>query len=140
MSVSLGYLLPTRERIMVGVYETDQILKLGDKAEEVGLDSVWIGDSLLAKPRHEPLALIAATAARGIPMVLVPVAARQSGQELHRARGDPREVQSILPLIAASHVPFRTIGVIIGQSKIRRPAGSRVRPLSFGSVFHTPNR
>ena len=61
LTVSLGYLLPTRERIMVGVHETDQILNLSDKAEEIGLDSVWIGDSLLAKPRHEPLALIAAT-------------------------------------------------------------------------------
>lgn len=64
MSVSLGYLLPTRELCMAGVHETRSILLLADRAEALGLDSVWIGDSLLAKPRHEPLALLAAIAAR----------------------------------------------------------------------------
>ena len=64
MAVKLGYLLPTRERIMTGIHETGEILDLGNHAEAVGLDSVWIGDSLLAKPRHEPLALIAAIAGR----------------------------------------------------------------------------
>lgn len=64
MAIKVGYLLPTRERVMVGVHETGPILELADKAESLGLDSVWIGDSLLAKPRHEPLALIAAIAGR----------------------------------------------------------------------------
>ena len=64
MTVSLGYLLPTRELCMAGVHETRSILALADRAEALGLDSVWIGDSLLAKPRHEPLSLLAAIAAR----------------------------------------------------------------------------
>lgn len=64
MTISLGYLLPTRELCMAGVHETRGILALADRAEALGLDSVWIGDSLLAKPRHEPLALLAAIAAR----------------------------------------------------------------------------
>lgn len=64
MTVKLGYLLPTRELCMAGVHETRGILALADRAEALGLDSVWIGDSLLAKPRHEPLALLAAIAAR----------------------------------------------------------------------------
>ena len=64
MTLKLGYLLPTRERVMVGVHDTDRILELGDVAEEVGLDSVWIGDSLIAKPRHDPITLLAAIAAR----------------------------------------------------------------------------
>ena len=64
MTVSLGYLLPTRELCMAGAHETRSILALADRAEALGLDSVWIGDSLLAKPRHEPLALLAAIAAR----------------------------------------------------------------------------
>ena len=64
MTVKLGYLLPTRERIMAGINETREILELGDHAEAVGLDSVWIGDSLLAKPRHDPLSLISAIAGR----------------------------------------------------------------------------
>lgn len=64
MTVKIGYLLPTRERVMVGVHETGEILELADHAEAVGLDSVWIGDSLLAKPRHDPLTLMAAIAGR----------------------------------------------------------------------------
>jgi len=64
MTVSLGYLLPTRELCMAGVHETRTLLALADRAEALGLDSVWVGDSLLAKPRHEPLALLAAIAAR----------------------------------------------------------------------------
>ena len=64
MTVSLGYLLPTRELCMAGLHETRTLLALADRAETLGLDSVWIGDSLLAKPRHEPLALLAAIAAR----------------------------------------------------------------------------
>ena len=64
MTVSLGYLLPTRERCMAGVHGTRTIFAPADRAEALGLDSVWIGDSLLAKPRHEPLSLLAAIAAR----------------------------------------------------------------------------
>src|SRR5271154_4916068 len=60
----LGYLLPTRERIMEGVHETAPLLALAEKAEALGFDSVWVGDSLLARPRHDPLTLLAAAAAR----------------------------------------------------------------------------
>ncbi len=64
MTVSLGYLLPTRERVMAGQHGTGPILALADRAADLGFDSVWIGDSLLAKPRHDPLTLCAAIAAR----------------------------------------------------------------------------
>ena len=60
----LGYLLPTRERIMSGLNETGPMLALADRAEALGYDSIWIGDSLLARPRHDPLTLMAAVAAR----------------------------------------------------------------------------
>lgn len=60
----LGYLLPTRERIMEGVHETTSLLALAEKAEGLGFDSLWVGDSLLARPRHDPLTLLAAVAAR----------------------------------------------------------------------------
>jgi alkanesulfonate monooxygenase SsuD/methylene tetrahydromethanopterin reductase-like flavin-dependent oxidoreductase (luciferase family) len=60
----LGYLLPTRERIMEDVHETGPLLALAEKAEALGFDSVWVGDSLLARPRHDPLTLLAAVAAR----------------------------------------------------------------------------
>jgi probable F420-dependent oxidoreductase len=60
----IGYLLPTRERIMEGRNETASLLALAERAEGLGFDSVWVGDSLLARPRHEPLSLLAAVAAR----------------------------------------------------------------------------
>jgi probable F420-dependent oxidoreductase len=60
----LGYLLPTRERVMEGRHETGPLLALAERAETLGFDSVWVGDSLLARPRHDPLTLLAAVAAR----------------------------------------------------------------------------
>jgi probable F420-dependent oxidoreductase len=60
----LGYLLPTRERIMEGRDETGSLLALAERAEALGFDSVWVGDSVLARPRHDPLTLLAAVAAR----------------------------------------------------------------------------
>jgi len=49
---------------MVGQPETGPLLALAAQAEAIGFDSVWIGDSLLARPRHEPLTLLAAVAGR----------------------------------------------------------------------------
>ena len=60
----LGYLLPTRERVMAGAPDTAELLDLAEKAEALGYDSAWVGDSLLARPRHEPLTLLAGVAAR----------------------------------------------------------------------------
>ena len=60
----IGYLLPTRERIMSGAPGTAELLRLAERAETLGYDSVWVGDSLLARPRHEPLTLLAGVAAR----------------------------------------------------------------------------
>ena len=60
----LGYLLPTRERVMEGRHETASLLALVERAEALGFDSLWVGDSLLARPRHDPLTLLAAVAAR----------------------------------------------------------------------------
>ena len=139
MSVCLGYLLPTRERIMVGVHETDQILKLGDKAEEVGLDSVWIGDSLLAKPRHEPLSLIAAIAGRTkriqmgtailLPMLRNPVLlAHQAAtiDQISHGRlilgvGTARDVPAIRNEFTAAGVPFeKRIGTMLEGMRLCR--------------------
>jgi alkanesulfonate monooxygenase SsuD/methylene tetrahydromethanopterin reductase-like flavin-dependent oxidoreductase (luciferase family) len=64
----LGYLLPTRERIMEGRSEAASLLALAERAAKLGFDSIWAGDSLLARPRHEPLTLLAAVAGR-IPRV-----------------------------------------------------------------------
>ncbi len=64
MTVEFGVLLPTREAVMSGRMETAPLLTMAERAEAAGFDSVWIGDSLVARPRHEPLTLMAAVAAR----------------------------------------------------------------------------
>ena len=64
MPPKIGYLLPTRERVMEGRPQTGPLLDLAARAEGLGFDSVWVGDSLLARPRHDPLTLLAAVAAR----------------------------------------------------------------------------
>ena len=64
MPIRIGYLLPTRERVMAGQPQAASLLELAERAERLGFDSVWAGDSLLARPRHEPLTLLAAVASR----------------------------------------------------------------------------
>ena len=64
MAPKVGYLLPTRESVMQGIPAAGPLLKLAEQAEELGYDSIWIGDSLLDRPRHEPLVMLAGVAAR----------------------------------------------------------------------------
>jgi len=63
MTPAIGYLLPTRERVMTGNPGTRELLELARRAQDLGFDSLWVGDSLLARPRHDPLTLLAAVAA-----------------------------------------------------------------------------
>ena len=62
----IGFLLPTRGLLLAEdrPQSANRILDLACRAEEAGLDSVWVGDSLTAKPRLEPLTTLAAVAAR----------------------------------------------------------------------------
>ena len=64
--MKLGVLLPTRGLLLADTppENADRIIDLACRVEEAGLDSVWVGDSLTAKPRLEPLATLAAVAAR----------------------------------------------------------------------------
>src|SRR2546426_9952117 len=64
MTTQSGVLIPTREVVMSGRPETGPLLTMAERAEAAGFDSVWIGDSLTARPRHEPLTLMSAIAAR----------------------------------------------------------------------------
>jgi len=64
MPPRIGYLLPTREHIMAGEPRAAPLLDIATRAERLGFDSIWIGDSILARPRHEPLTVLAAVAAR----------------------------------------------------------------------------
>src|SRR5215467_10976700 len=64
MPPRIGYLLPTREQILIGQPQAAPLLELAARAERLGFDSLWVGDSLLARPRHDPLTLLAAVASR----------------------------------------------------------------------------
>ena len=59
-----GLLLPTRETVIYGDRTGDPrpLVDLAVWAEDAGFDSVWAGDSLLARPRAEPLTLLAGVA------------------------------------------------------------------------------
>ncbi|HET6237820.1 MAG TPA: LLM class flavin-dependent oxidoreductase [Acetobacteraceae bacterium] len=124
MAPKLGYLLPTRERIMQGEPESGPILALAARAEVLGFDSVWVGDSLLARPRHEPLTLLAGVAGR-VPRValgtavllpalrnpvvlahLVATLDQVSEGRLILGVGFARDVPNIRAEFAAAGVPF----------------------------------
>jgi len=49
---------------MSGRFEVAPLLAMAERVEAAGYDSIWVGDSLLARPRFEPLTLLAAVAAR----------------------------------------------------------------------------
>ena len=65
-AAKLGVLLPTRGLLLADAppRRAQLVLDLAKRVEEAGLDSVWVGDSLTAKPRLEPLAVLSAVAAR----------------------------------------------------------------------------
>jgi len=60
--VKLGVLLPTRGILLRDEppSSAETVLDLARQVESAGLDSVWVGDSLTAKPRMEPLAALSA--------------------------------------------------------------------------------
>jgi len=49
---------------MSGRFEVVPLLAMAERVEADGYDSIWVGDSLTARPRFEPLTLLAAVAAR----------------------------------------------------------------------------
>ena len=61
MSPSFGFTIPQRGALF-GLGTLPELLELGRRAEERGFDSVWVGDSLTAKPRPESIALLGALA------------------------------------------------------------------------------
>jgi alkanesulfonate monooxygenase SsuD/methylene tetrahydromethanopterin reductase-like flavin-dependent oxidoreductase (luciferase family) len=63
-ALRIGVSLPTRQGAGYAGKPIQHAVELGERAEALGLDSVWAGESLLARPRFEPLTLLAAVAAR----------------------------------------------------------------------------
>lgn len=64
MTIKFGILLPTREVVLSGKAEPSSIYDLADRSETLGFHSVWVGDSVVAKPRLDALTTLAAVASR----------------------------------------------------------------------------
>lgn len=65
-SINLGIMLPTRNVVTSSGSPADAMQALVRSAcllDELGYDSVWVGDSVLGRPRPEPLTVLAAFAA-----------------------------------------------------------------------------
>src|SRR3989440_9955570 len=57
-----GLLLPSREVLLWAGGNLAFLVDAARSAESAGFDSVWVGDSLLARPRGEPLVALGAIA------------------------------------------------------------------------------
>lgn len=164
--MKIGYLLPTREQAMAGQHETGPLLALAERAAALGFASIWIGDSLTARPRHEPLAMLAAVAAR-VPRVELGTAVllpalrnpvllahqvatidRISEGRLILGVGIAADVPSIRAEFAATGVPFeKRVGRMLEGLRLCRAlwAGQPVDwsgrwTLSGATVAPTPHR
>lgn len=62
--LGIGLNLNNRDALLSETYDLGSLLELSERAEEVGFDSLWVGDSLFSKPRWEPLSLLAALSQR----------------------------------------------------------------------------
>src|SRR5919106_3728385 len=62
--MNFGVLLPTREVIIAGRSDPASIYEVAGRAEVLGFHSVWVGDSVTARPRVEALVTLAAVGAR----------------------------------------------------------------------------
>lgn len=49
---------------MSGEPETGRLIALAERAEQLGYQSIWVGDSITSRPRHEPLTMLTAIAMR----------------------------------------------------------------------------
>ena len=62
--MEFGVNLNNREPLIAPAYTLSDLLQLAVVAEDVGFDSIWVGDSLFSKPRYEPLNLMSALSQR----------------------------------------------------------------------------
>jgi alkanesulfonate monooxygenase SsuD/methylene tetrahydromethanopterin reductase-like flavin-dependent oxidoreductase (luciferase family) len=166
MAMRIGYLLPTREDAMEGRHAVGPLLALAERAERAGLDSVWVGDSLLARPRQEPLALLAAVAARTrhvelgtavlLPALRNPVLLAHQAATLDRIAegrlilgvGIARDVPNIRAEFTAAGVPFeKRVGRLLEGMRLCRALWSG-KPIDWngrwtvtaGTLSPTPHR
>lgn len=63
-TLQFGVNLNNREPLIAPDYTLNDLLNLAERAEALGFDSVWVGDSLFSKPRWEPINLLSAISQR----------------------------------------------------------------------------
>ena len=63
-SLAFGVNLNNREPLIATNYDVTQLLHLSELVEDLGFDSVWVGDSLFSKPRYEAISLLSAVSQR----------------------------------------------------------------------------
>jgi probable F420-dependent oxidoreductase len=162
--VAVGLLLPTREQAVAGRAEPAALLELAALAEELGYDSVWAGDSPVARPRLDPVVVLAAVAARTerlglgtavlLPALRSPVLLAQTIASLDRLSagrltlgvGAGFPFSATEAEFAACGVPFRErIGRLVETVEALRvlwsaegPASFEGRYLDFHGVFLEP--
>ena len=62
--LNFGLYANNRASVFLPDFSMERLLDLAVEAEELGYHSVWVGDSLLAKPRYDPIVTLTAIAAR----------------------------------------------------------------------------
>ena len=135
-----GLLLPSREAILWAGSDLAFVVEAARRAEQAGYDSVWAGDSLLARPRGEPITLLAAVAGATtkvtlgtavlLPLLRHPISMahslatldRISGGRLIVAVGPGAELPGTHAELAALGVPSdkRVGGVLTAVERCRR--------------------
>ncbi|MDP6816037.1 MAG: LLM class flavin-dependent oxidoreductase, partial [Alphaproteobacteria bacterium] len=166
MAPKIGYLLPTREQIMHGQPEAAPLMALAERAEGLGYDSVWVGDSLLARPRHEPLTLLAGVAGRTsrvelgtavlLPALRNPVLLAHQAATLDQVSqgrlilgvGIAADVPNVRAEFASAGVPFeKRVGLMLEGLRLCRalwsgePVDWQGRwPIEGGVLAPTPHR
>jgi len=63
-ALHIGVNLNNREPLIASEYSLDALLDVAGECESLGFDSVWVGDSLLSRPRWEPVTLLSAISQR----------------------------------------------------------------------------
>jgi alkanesulfonate monooxygenase SsuD/methylene tetrahydromethanopterin reductase-like flavin-dependent oxidoreductase (luciferase family) len=61
---AFGVNVNNREPLIAPEYDIQALLDLSTRVEELGFESVWVGDSLFSKPRYEPISLLSAISQR----------------------------------------------------------------------------
>jgi probable F420-dependent oxidoreductase len=63
VNARVGLLLPSRDAVALG-RPAQTIVDMAVEAEAAGYDSIWLGESVVARPRYDPMVMLAAIAMR----------------------------------------------------------------------------